>query len=604
MKKLYVSFIALMAAGTFHAQVKSINAPRLEKKASTEVGFSNVAAKPVHQAKATTIWSDNFSTAANWTLASTGSNPEQWHIINTPTSIPVSALSPFASPTAANGFLFVNSDANNSGDQDGTPIITTATNVGTIDCSAHSVVKLKYHSNFRWWHDTRGVRVSGDNGATWTEFLISDEVDYFTPNQNSGNPEVTIIDVSSIAAGSSQVKVQFYYNDNDYWGWYWAVDDVELYVPEANDLKLNGIYWGSTGAWLERLAYYQVPTSQVTEIEFSGLVENIGAQDQQDAVFTANLGTFTGSSAATPVLVGNVDTLACTTAFTPGSATATLSLTGNVTMGNNDGDATNNTLANYASVAINPYVYARDNGTALSGSFNSGFGFEVGNIFDIFANTTIGGGSVFISSSAEAGAEIYLKLYSIDPATGEFVYVDESGAYVLQNADLGAELTLSLLGGNYPLNAGESYLLVAGSNGDGGATNDLVVGTAGPAPAQTCYYYDMTDQTWYYTTSQPMVRMNFDPALGVKEVANTFGLEVAPNPAADATSVTFTVKNTSDALINVVDMAGKVVATQTLSGVNGTQAVEINTSALNSGMYTVNVTANGTSVSKKLAIRK
>ena len=76
------------------------------------------------------------------------------------------------------------------------------------------------------------------------------------------------------------------------------------------------------------------------------------------------------------------------------------------------------------------------------------------------------------------------------------------------------------------------------------------------------------------------------------------------DPAADATSVTFTMKNTSDAIINVIDMAGKVVATQSLSGVNGTQVVEINTSALNSGMYTVTVAANGTTVSKKLAIRK
>ena len=101
-----------------------------------------------------------------------------------------------------------------------------------------------------------------------------------------------------------------------------------------------------------------------------------------------------------------------------------------------------------------------------------------------------------------------------------------------------------------------------------------------------------------------MVRMNFDPALGIKETSNSFGLEVAPNPAADATSVTFTMKNTSDAIINVIDMAGKVVATQSLSGVNGTQVVEINTSALNSGMYTVTVAANGTTVSKKLAIRK
>jgi hypothetical protein len=603
MKKLYVSFIAVVAAGTFHAQVKNINAPRLDKRTSFEVG-SSITPKPTAVAKATTIWSDDFSSAANWTIASTGSNPEQWNFINTPNSIPVSAMSPFAAPTAANGFLFVNSDANNTQDQDGTPIITTATNVGVIDCSAHNVIKIKYNHNFRWWKDTRGVRVSGDNGANWTEFLISDEVDYFTPNQNSANPEVTIIDISSVAAGSSQVKVQFYYNDNDYWGWYWAVDDVEIYVPENNDLKLNGIYWGSTGFWEERLSYYQVPASQVTEIEFSGVVENIGALDQQDAVFTATVGSFSSSSTAAPVLVGNIDTLDCTTSFTPGSATATLSLSGAVAIGNVDGDASNNTLANFASIAVNPYVYSRDNGTALNGSFNSGMGFEVGNIFDIFANTSIGGGSVFINGVAEAGAEIFLKLYGIDPTSGDFLYLDETGPYVLTANDLGAEVTLSFLGGNYPLNAGESYLLVAGSNGDGGATNDLVVGTAGPAPIQTCYYYDMTDLTWYYTTSQPMVRMNFDPALGVKEANNTFGLEVAPNPATDATSITFTVKNTSDASITVIDMAGKVVAKQTLSGVNGTQAVEINTSALNSGMYTVNVTANGTSVSKKLAIRK
>jgi hypothetical protein len=603
MKKLYVSFIAVMAAGTFHAQVKNINAPRLDKRTSFEVG-SSVSPKPSAVAKATTIWSDDFSSAANWTIASTGSNPEQWNFSTDPTDIPVSAMSPFAAPTAANGFLFVNSDANNTQDQDGTPIITTATNVGVIDCSAHNVIKIKYNHNFRWWKDTRGVRVSGDNGANWTEFLISDEVDYFTPNQNSANPEVTIIDISSVAAGSSQVKVQFYYNDNDYWGWYWAVDDVEIYVPENNDLKLNGIYWGSTGFWEERLSYYQVPASQVTEIEFSGVVENIGALDQQDAVFTATVGTFSSSSTAAPVLVGNIDTLDCTTSFTPGSATATLSLSGAVAIGNVDGDASNNTLANFASIAVNPYVYSRDNGTALNGSFNSGMGFEVGNIFDIFANTSIGGGSVFINGVAEAGAEIFLKLYGIDPTSGDFLYLDETGPYVLTANDLGAEVTLSFLGGNYPLNAGESYLLVAGSNGDGGATNDLVVGTAGPAPIQTCYYYDMTDLTWYYTTSQPMVRMNFDPALGVKEANNTFGLEVAPNPATDATNITFTVKNTSDASITVIDMAGKVVANQTLSGVNGTQAVEINTSALNSGMYTVNVTANGTSVSKKLAIRK
>ncbi|MEN9699381.1 MAG: hypothetical protein RLZZ301_579 [Bacteroidota bacterium] len=602
MKKIYVSFLALMAAGTFQAQVKSVSTPRLEKRTSVEVGSAH-AKKPVAEEKITTIWSDGFNNPAAWSIASTGSNPEQWHLVPGTQAIPVSALNPMGSTTASNGFLFVNSDANNTGDQDGTPIITTATNTTAINCSAYPVVKLKYQHNFRWWHDTRGVRVSGDNGATWTDFEMSNETSYSTPNQNSGNPEVTIIDISSIAGGQSQVKVQFYYDDNDYWGWYWAVDDVELYVPENYDLKLNAVHWGSTGFWGARLAYYGVPQSQITAIDFGGIVENIGALNQADAVFTATTGAYTGTSAPLAIPVGTFDTLDCTASFTPGSGIANHNVSASVASGNVDGDNTNNALANFATISVNQYEYARDNGTALNGSYNQGMGFEVGNIFDIFANTTIGGGSVYISGSAEPGAEMYLKLYSIDATTGDFLYVDETGPYVIQASDLDAFVTLSFLGGNYPLNAGEAYLIVAGSNGDGGATNDLVVGTAGSAQAQTCYYYDMTDLTWYYTTSQPMVRMNFDPALGLNEEIASFGLEVAPNPASDATTLSFNVKNTSDVVVTIVDMTGKVVATETRTGVIGTQNVTVNTSNLTSGMYTASVIANGVKVSKKLAVR-
>ena len=82
---------------------------------------------------------------------------------------------------------------------------------------------------------------------------------------------------------------------------------------------------------------------------------------------------------------------------------------------------------------------------------------------------------------------MFVKLYSIDPATGDFVYVDESNPRILTAADLGQKITLTLMGGAQTLNGGESYLVVAGSNGDGGATNDLVVGTAGLSEAQTTF---------------------------------------------------------------------------------------------------------------------
>ena len=45
-----------------------------------------------------------------------------------PAAIPVSVLSPFASTTASNGYLFINSDATGGGDGDGTPVECTAYN--------------------------------------------------------------------------------------------------------------------------------------------------------------------------------------------------------------------------------------------------------------------------------------------------------------------------------------------------------------------------------------------------------------------------------------------------------------------------------------------
>ena len=111
----------------------------------------------------------------------------------------------------SNGYMFINSDAYGSPTQvdlDGTFMIAEFTNANPVDCSNYQFVQLKFSHNYRWWNDTRGVRVSGDNGATWTDFEITNQQGY--PNdQNSLNPEIATYDISSIAGGQSQVLVQF-----------------------------------------------------------------------------------------------------------------------------------------------------------------------------------------------------------------------------------------------------------------------------------------------------------------------------------------------------------------------------------------------------------
>ena len=604
MKKIYICLLGFFTASAFTAQVQNSNFSPLERKNSHLVGQIKPS-KLTQNTKETILWSNSFNTPSDWVINNTAGTPGLgWEFSSNPAAIPVSQLSPFASTTAANGFLFVNSDANNTVDFDGTPIVTTATTSATINLTGQPVVRLRYQHNFRWWHDTRGVSVSADNGATWTDFEMSNENEYSLPNQNAGNPEQTVIDISSIAGNQAQVKIRFYYNDHDWWGWYWAVDDVALFVPEDYDLVMLGGYWGSTGAWGARLPYYQIPLSQLAPLDVAGIVKNYGALTQNDVVFTAALasGVWSGSSAPEAVLTGATDTISLTGALTPSPIVATHVINMTASSSATDAVPADNSILSAASVSVNDYIYARDKGTATNGTYNAGMGFEAGNIFDIFASANLSGIDAYIDGGAVVGAEVYAKLYSVDPTAtttaAAFVFVDESVSYTLTAADLGQKITLALGAGATPLNAGESYLVVLGSFGDGGATDDLIISTAGVSEASTSYYFDMTDLTWYYTTATPMVRMNFDPSVGVNEVQDNLGLRVFPNPANEVINISLN-KEVS-ATITLLDVSGKVVRTQALNGIS----TSINTASLNSGVYFVTIN-DGTSVStQKVVIKK
>lgn len=593
MRKIYVGALALLSVSVATAQVNTVAKAPLTKKNSELVG-SVSKAKPEASEKIS-LWSDDFSTPSNWTIVNTGANPAGWEFSTNPADIPVSALAPMASTTAANGYLFVNSDANNSADFDGFPIVTTATSQ-VIDLTGNPFVQLKYEHNFRWWHDTRGVRVSGDNGATWTDFEMSNESDYSTPNQNSGNPEVTVINISAVAGGSNQVLVQFYYDDNDYWGWYWAVDDVEIMTLDDYDLQAQDVYWGSVGSWGVPLPYGMVPVSQIAPIDFGGVVFNNGINDVSDLTFTADIPSVYNSSTAASFLAANTqDTFYVASAWTPAAATSVNTIDFSVTTANVEDNTANNAFAS-ETVEITNYVYARDMGVIENGTFNSGDEFESGNIFDIYATDDIYGANITISASSNVGAQVYAKLYSIDAATGDFIYVAETDAHEITAADLGAEISLMFFGAPHTLNADEPYLVVAATYGDGGLTNDVVVATSGTSEAQTTYYYDGTDATWYYSTNTPMVRMNFDPAMGISETAELTGVAIYPNPSTGVINITN--DNNVNNTINVYTLAGNEVASKVAS-----TATTIDLSAMGAGVYLVEVANENGKKVERVVIR-
>jgi hypothetical protein len=595
MKKVYLSFFGVLAFGLVGVAQKNTAKPLNTKKFAP----LELKAKPgvVAPEKGITIWQNDFSNPAQWI---TSNDPQgtpahtsgDWTITTNVAGIPVAALAPAGHTTAANGFAFINSDAAGGNATQNASIVFNQ----NIDLTSEANVLLKFEQSHRRYAETTYVLWSTDGGTTWNEVEVNGDM---AVNTNTTNPADYQVNLSNEIGGQDSVRIGFKYVGQ--FDWFWAIDDVKITTPDDHDVALSGLYWGSTGAWGARLPYYQIPTAQVTAIDFSGVIANNGLLNQ-NATFGVQAGAFVGSSAPTLIPAFSSDTADCTTSFTPAAANATITVNAGVQIDSTDATPADNNIAGAATIVINPNVYARDIDDIASGSYNQGFGFEVGNIFDVYAADEISAIDVYIHPGANVGTEMYVKLYSIDAQTGDFVFVDESAPYTLGANDVDALLTLPLQGGAFTLNAGEPYLVVAGSNGDGGATDDLIVGTCGQSEAQTTFYLDLTDNTWYYTTATAMVRMNFSNA-SVDENSLLNSFNVSPNPAAGSATIALSGKAGADASISIVDVTGKEVYNTLVSSLNGTATVEVNTATFGNGMYLVNVYSNGTKSSKKLIVR-
>jgi hypothetical protein len=595
MKKVYLSFFGVLAFGLVGVAQKNTAKPLNTKKFAP----LELKAKPgvVAPEKGITIWQNDFSNPLQWTTSnapqgSPAHTAGDWTVTTNLNAAPRPELTPAAHTTAANGYALIDSDGAGAAATQNAQIVFNQ----NIDLSAEPLVVMVFQQTHRRYAESTYVVYSTNGGTTWQEVEVNAGM---TVNTNTTNPATVQVNLSSQIGGQDSVRIGFKYTGQ--YDWFWAVDDVKLMQPDDYDLAVTGVYWGSTGAWGARMPYYKIPTAQVTEINFGGVISNLGALNQT-AQFGVQATPYTSGSAPTLVVAGTFDTLECTAAFTPAATVTNYTVSCGVQSANTDANPADNTIANAATIGVNNSIYARDLGTLASGSYNEGMGFEVGNIFDIFGADELSAIDVYLHPNTNPGTEMFVKLYSIDPTTGDFVFVDESSPYVVTGNDIDAVVTLPLAGGAVALNAGEPYLVVAYSNGDGGATDDLVVGTAGVSATQTSFYYDMTNTTWYYTTSTPMVRMNFSKA-SVNENSLLNSFNVSPNPAAGSATIALSGKAGADATISIVDVTGKEVYNTLVSSLNGTATVEVNTAAFGNGMYLVNVYSNGTKSSKKLIVR-
>jgi PKD repeat protein len=252
---------------------------------------------------ATSIWCDNFSTPANWTLSTSGGYTNAW-VIGTaaPTGTYSTDMGRISSTSGGNYALF-DSDALGAANNNQWANLTTATGQ---NCSSYEGVTLKFEQNYMKFYDSTLVYVSTDNFATSTKYVVNGD---YANNGASANPETVRLDISSAAAGKTNVKIRFTFrstqdmNTNAGWGYSWQIDDV----------CMEGITYGNS---------LPIPDFTATTTKKVSPGQSVSYADQSQLA-TSWLWTFEGGTPSTSTAQNPTNIVYNTQGYYPVTLTAT-----------------------------------------------------------------------------------------------------------------------------------------------------------------------------------------------------------------------------------------------------------------------------------------
>jgi hypothetical protein len=616
MKKLF----SLLTVGlvAFASNGQMIQSPQLESM-QTEVSHSAINPQFDYRASGTAIWSEDFGNGfpAGWAVDDqSGICPWVWSLDGSWGNFSVGGTTaggdPIASTTGANGFLIVDPDSANHfnfGQPSGTTyqyldsyFITDA-----IDLSGQPNVRLEFEQAFRFNNSPDlEVMVSNDS-VNWTTWTVQGNT---VANSASPNPELIGINISGVAGNQPTVYLKFGWSARVY---FWMIDDIRIVEAPGNDLKITSVnydeWFFDQAADFSTLEYSIYPGTQTRPLNLKANIVNDGTINQTNVTLTADVtdatatSVFNGTDVLASVMPFASDSLSVT-GYTPGSTVGRYTIDYTLTSDTTDATPDNNVEQKWFEVS--DYIFARDTG-ALDGNINNnqtiGGPYETGNWFNIQnQDEMLYGIDVAIDDATDVGTLIYGALRD-----GNRDLIVETAEYTIQASDLNAAG-----GGNYVtllfpfpetvLN-GEDYLVMVGHYG---GSSDIVIGTSGNSVPQTSLFYDGDTDTYFFTTSTPMVRMNFDPTVGINDAEAMNGLSLGqnfPNPANGNTMIRFNLENAMNLTFEVRDLSGKLVHTDNLGSTSpGVHTIDFNTSNLSDGVYHYSLISNEVKLTERMTV--
>ena len=538
-------------------------------------------------AKSVSFWSDDFSNPDNWVIEHDSTACDlDWEIgtgLSTGGSYGISTIE---STTASNGFAMVDSDEY-GGEEGGTEVEDSwFTTASPIDLSEASSALLQFETWYRSYNNEQCFVVVSTTNDDWPEltpqFDASTNPNVFSvfPNYETGdepesNPYLKGINISSAAAGQSQVWVRFHWTGT--WGYAWFVDDVSISEMPENEIVLNSGWISAAGSAIE---YGRTPLAQMSDsLVLGGAVYNFGSQTQTNIVLQASVTNESGVEIISTTAYQ--DTLESdSTAYIEDIATNFP----NFDVGDynldvmiySDGDSTNG--ENFSNNTYNRTFAITDNIYSLDGiGVYDNESLEVGILgsqswpdtdadglilmvlYDIRETTRVNGLEVGISGNfTDAGAEIVPFMLTAEAWDADEVYdrmVEGEFISVLDwNIDqekVWCPFEETVLEPGFYVAGVELY--------SGGGTNNVAVlddeTVAQPNGASTIYL--PSEQTLFTNGTAFAIRLGVENYVSINEDYTDNKVSISPNPSNGIFTVT---SNKSDIkTLEIVNILGEVI---------------------------------------------
>ena len=608
MRKFQLLTVAILVVSISFAQEALIEKTQLLKKTTN----STQSTKSLRSAASTSIWSDDFSDASNWTLGHAASCNLDWEIgtglVNggnypTPT---------ITSTTAANGYAMLDSDEYAGGHPDNVQSswITTAS---PIDLSTNQNVLLQFETFYRKFYSKCFVVISTNN-TDWPDLNVDFDA---STNENvyelfqeldandmvKNNPTLIEINISPSAGGEGQVWVRFHWTGKRY---SWFIDDIDIVEQPENDIVLKS-GWITNGGGVE---YGRIPASQMNDtLVVGGEVFNFGTNNQTnvnvnvtvssefgDEVFTASISEDLVENDSTSYIQNYV------TDFTPlAVGNYKLSITASSDMDNVDGENfTNNSYNRNFAVTENLYsldgigVYDNDQLNLKSvgtDDFTDNYdGLILITYYTIRERTEISGLEIGISLQSNKDSKILPFIISSESLENGDVYdriVESDNSVTVTQYNIDNNLIFAPL----PSTTLEPGVYFAGvelfSNNNVDHVHVLDDKTVAQPPNASTIYLP-SDQTIYTNGNAFAIRLALDGYVAIEEnTVKTFS--IYPNPSNGVFTVNSPETNTYT--IELINVLGEIISAKTVEGIiNET----FNMSDYNAGLYFIKV-SNGTS---------